>query len=195
MMLDQTALDLLFNQARSHNDFDPTPVPEETLRALYDLMKWGPTSANCCPARLVFVTSDEAKARLMPFIIESNIEKVTNAPVCAIIANEVKFYDRIPQLFPHNPEARDWFAGSESFAAETALRNGSLQAAYLMLGARALGLDVGPLSGFDADGVNKTFFPDGAWRANMLCNIGHGRADALFERLPRLAFDDACQII
>ncbi|MGB1550301.1 MAG: malonic semialdehyde reductase, partial [Parvibaculales bacterium] len=111
-MLDQASLDLLFTQARSHNDFDPTPVSDDKLRALYDVMKMGPTSANCCPARLVFVTSDEAKARLMPFIIESNIEKVTNAPVCAIIANDVKFYDRIPELFPHNPSARDWFTGS-----------------------------------------------------------------------------------
>ena len=171
------------------------PVGDAQLHALYDLMKMGPTSANCCPARLVFVTSDEAKARLMPHIIESNIEKVTNAPVCAIIANDVKFYDRIPELFPHNPQARDWFTGSEEFAAETAMRNGSLQAAYLMLAARALGLDVGPISGFDANGVNQEFFPDGKWRVNMLCNIGHGRPEAVFERLPRLAFDDACHII
>ena len=194
-MLDQAVLDVLFTQARSHNDFDPTPVGEEQLHALYDLMKWGPTSANCCPARLVFVTSNDAKARLMPHIIESNIGKVTNAPVCIIIANDVKFYDRIPELFPHNPEARDWFTGSKDFAAETAMRNGSLQAAYLMLAARALGLDVGPISGFDADGVNQEFFPDGQWRVNMLCNIGHGRHEAVFERLPRLAFDDACHII
>ncbi len=194
-MLDQNALDLLFNKARSHNDFDPTPVAEDTLHALYDLMKMGPTSANCCPARLVFVSSEAGKKRLMPFIIESNIAKVEAAPVCVIIANDMKFYDRIPELFPHNPEAKNWFAGSEEFAAETAMRNGSLQAGYLMLAARALGLDVGPMSGFDANGVNQEFFPDGRFKANMLCNLGHGRAAALFERSPRLAFDDACQIV
>ncbi|MCH1541678.1 MAG: malonic semialdehyde reductase [Alphaproteobacteria bacterium] len=194
-MLDQAALDSLFTKARSHNDFDPTPVPEETLHALYDLMKMGPTSANCCPARLVFVTSQAGKKRLMPFIIESNIAKVEAAPVVAIIANDTKFYDRIPELFPHNPEARNWFTGSEAFAAETAMRNGSMQAAYLMLAARALDLDVGPMSGFDVAGVNQEFFPDGQFAANLLCNIGHGRAEAVFERLPRLAFDDACKII
>ena len=194
-MLDQNALDLLFNKARSHNDFDPTPVAEEKLHALYDLMKMGPTSANCCPARLVFVTSEAGKKRLMPFIIESNIAKVEAAPVCVIIANDTKFYDRIPELFPHNPEAKNWFTGSEEFAAETAMRNGSLQAGYLMLAARALGLDVGPMSGFDANGVNQEFFPDGRFKANMLCNLGHGRDAALFGRSPRLAFDDACQIV
>ncbi len=194
-MLDQNALDLLFNKARSHNDFDPTPVADEKLHALYDLMRMGPTSANCCPARLVFVNSEAGKKRLMPFIIDSNIAKVEAAPVCVIIANDMKFYDRIPELFPHNPEAKNWFTGSEEFAAETAMRNGSLQAGYLMLAARALGLDVGPMSGFDANGVNQEFFPDGRFKANMLCNLGHGRDAALFERSPRLAFDDACQIV
>jgi len=194
-MLDQAALDILFNNARSHNDFEPTPIEEERLHALYDLMKMGPTSANCCPARLVFVRSEAGKKRLLPFIIESNIAKVEAAPVCVIIANDTKFYDRIPELFPHNPEAKNWFTGSEAFAAETAMRNGSLQAGYFMLAARALGLDVGPMSGFDADGVNQTFFPDGRFKANMLCNLGHGRAAALFERSPRLAFDDACTIV
>lgn len=194
-MLDENALNLLFNAARSHNDFEPTPVSEETLEALYDLMKMGPTSANCCPARLVFVTTPAAKKRLLPFIIESNLAKVEAAPVCVIIANDSRFYDRIPELFPHNPEARDWFTGSAEFAAETAMRNGSLQAGYLMLAARALGLDVGPMSGFDAAGVNGEFFPDGRFKANMLCNLGHGRPAALFERSPRLAFEDACQIL
>ena len=194
-MLDQSALDILFNKARSHNDFDPTPVAEEKLHALYDLMKMGPTSANCCPARLVFVTTEPGKQRLLPHIIESNIAKVKAAPVCVIIANDSKFYDRIPELFPHNPEAKNWFTGSEAFAAETAMRNGSLQAGYLMLAARALDLDVGPMSGFDAEGVNQAFFPDGRFKANMLCNLGTGKADAVFERSPRLAFDDACQIV
>lgn len=194
-MLDKNALDVLFTQARSHNDFDPKQVPEEKLRALYDLTKMGPTSANCCPARFVFVASAEAKKRLLPHVIETNAAKVEAAPVCVIIANDTKFYDRIPELFPHNPEAKNWFTGSEAFAAETAMRNGSLQAGYFMLAARALGLDVGPMSGFDAEGVNQAFFPDGRFKANMLCNLGHGKAEALFERSPRLAFDDACEIV
>ena len=131
----------------------------------------------------------------MPHVIETNAAKVAAAPVCVIIANDMQFYDRIPELFPHNPGARDWFTGSAEFAAETAMRNGSLQAAYLMLAARGLGLDVGPMSGFDPAGVNAEFFPDGRFKVNMLCNLGHGRPAALFDRSPRLAFDDACQII
>ncbi len=193
--LDQTSLDILFTEARSHNDFEPMAVSHAQLNALYDLMKMGPTSANCCPARLVFVISDEAKARLIPFAMEGNGAKIQAASACVIIANDTKFYDRIPELFPHDPSAREWFAGSESLAAETAMRNGSLQAAYLMLAARAMGLDVGPLSGFDAAGVNQAFFPDGRFSTNMLCNIGRGKPEAVLERLPRLAFDDACQIL
>ena len=193
--LNQAGLDLLFNDARSHNDFEPFALDDEALEAIYDLMKMGPTSANCCPARLVFVRSEEAKARLAPMAMESNQPKILNASSCVIIANDMRFYDRIPELFPHDPSARDWFTGSESFAAETALRNGSLQAAYFMMAARALGLDVGPISGFDAAAVDAAFFPDGRFKSNMLCNIGRGKTEALFERLPRLAFDDACDII
>lgn len=194
-MLDQAALDLLFNEARSHNDFAKTDLADDQLHALYDLMKMGPTSANCSPARLVFVRSEAAKQRLAPLAMEANQPKILNAAVCVIIANDTKFYDRIPELFPHQPEARDWFTGSEAFAAETAMRNGSLQAAYLMLAARGLGLDVGPMSGFDVEAVNREFFPDGRFKANMLCNIGTGKPEALFDRSPRLAFDDACQIL
>ena len=194
-MLDQAALDLLFNEARSHNDFVKTDLADDQLHALYDLMKMGPTSANCSPARLVFVRSEAAKQRLAPLAMEANQPKILNAAVCVIIANDTKFYDRIPELFPHQPEARDWFTGSEAFAAETAMRNGSLQAAYLMLAARGLGLDVGPMSGFDVEAVNREFFPDGRFKANMLCNIGTGKPEALFDRSPRLAFDDACQIL
>ena len=193
--LNQAGLDLLFNDARSHNDFEPLALDDKTLEAIYDLMKMAPTSANCCPARLVFVRSEEAKARLAPMAMESNQPKILNASACVIIANDMQFYDRIPELFPHDPSARDWFAGSESFAAETALRNGSLQAAYFMMAVRAMGLDVGPISGFDAAAVDAAFFPDGRFKSNMLCNIGRGKPDALFERLPRLAFDDACDII
>ena len=193
--LDQNALDLLFKDARSHNDFDPLPLDDGQLQALYDLMKMGPTSANCSPARLVFVRSEAEKQKLAGFAMPANAEKIKNASVCVIIANDSQFYDRIPELFPHNPEARDWFTGSADFAAETAMRNGSLQAAYLMMAARALGFDVGPMSGFDAAGVDAAYFPDGRFKANMLCNIGRGKPEALFERSPRLAFDDACQIL
>ena len=193
--LNQAGLDLLFNDARSHNDFEPLALDDEALQAIYDLMKMGPTSANCCPARLVFVRSDAAKARLAPLAMESNQPKILAASACVIIANDMRFYDRIPELFPHDPSARNWFTGSEAFAAETAMRNGSLQAAYFMLATRALGLDVGPISGFDAAAVDKEFFPDGRFKSNMLCNIGRGNPAAIFERLPRLAFDDACDII
>lgn len=193
--IDQTALDVLFNEARSHNDFHPLELDDAGLQAIYDLMKMGPTSANCCPARLVFVRSPEAKARLLPFAMESNQAKIEAASACVIIANDMQFYDRIPELFPHDPSARNWFTGSAEFAAETAMRNGSLQAGYFMLAARALGLDVGPISGFDAAGVDAEFFPDGRFKSNMLCNVGRGNPDALFDRSPRLAFDDACTIL
>jgi 3-hydroxypropanoate dehydrogenase len=193
--LDASALDQLFVTARSHNDFLDTPVTAEQIAALYDLTKIAPTSANCSPARFVFVSSDEGKKRLLPHLMESNQAKTAAAPVCAIIAYDTKFYDLIPQLFPHNPEARDWFAHDEDVALQTAMLNGSLQGAYLMMAARALGLDVGPMSGFDAAGVDNEFFPDGRFKTNFLCNIGHGDAAAVFERSPRLSFDEACEIV
>lgn len=193
--LDKAAFDLLFSKARSHNDFEPLSLDDGQLQQLYDLMKMGPTSANCSPARLVFVRSEAEKQKLAGFAMPANGAKIINASVCVIIANDSRFYDRIPELFPHQPEARDWFTGSAEFAAETAMRNGSLQAAYLMLAARGLGLDVGPMSGFDAAAVNEAYFPDGRFKANMLCNIGRGKPEALFERSPRLAFDDACRIV
>ena len=193
--LDASALDQLFVTARSHNDFLDTPVTAEQIAALYDLTKMAPTSANCSPARFVFVSSDEGKKRLLPHLMESNQAKTAAAPVCAIIAYDTKFYDLIPQLFPHNPEARDWFAYDEHVALQTAMRNGSLQGAYLMLAARALGLDVGPMSGFDPAGVDAAFFPDGRFKTNFICNIGHGDASAVFERSPRLSFDEACAIV
>lgn len=193
--LDQASLNQLFVEARSHNDFHDKAVTPEQITALYDLMKMAPTSANCSPARFVFVTSDAGKKRLLPFLMESNQPKTQAAPVCVIIAHDTKFYDLIPQLFPHDPGAREWFTGSEEFATQTAMRNGSLQGAYLMLAARALGLDVGPMSGFDAQGVDQEFFPDGRFKSNFLCNIGHGNMDAVFGRSPRLTFDEACQIV
>lgn len=188
-------LDQLFRTARSHNAWRPEPVNPSDLEALYDLMKMGPTSANCSPARLVFVTSPEGKARLIPHMLESNRVKTETAPVTVILAYDTQFYDRIPELFPHMPSARDWFAHDVQVARDTALRNGSLQGGYLMLAARALGLDVGPMSGFDADGVNATFFPDGRFAVNFICNLGYGDPAGLFERSPRLSFADACQLV
>ncbi|MCY4504765.1 MAG: malonic semialdehyde reductase [Hyphomicrobiales bacterium] len=193
--LSDAALAQLWREARSHNAWQTTPVSDETLHELYALAKWGPTSANCSPARFVFVRTEEGKARLLPHLLETNREKVRAAPVCAIVAYDSQFYDKIPALFPHNPEARNWFAGNEALAQETALRNASLQGAYLMLAARALGLDCGPMSGFDADGVNQAFFAGESWRANFLCALGHGDSAGLFARSPRLDFGDACRLL
>lgn len=193
-MLDDDALDQLFRAARSHNGFFDSPVSDETLKELYDLWKFGPTSANCSPARVVFVRTEEGKAKLLPHLMEGNRAKTQAAPVCAVIGHDMKFYDRIPELFPHLPDARDWFTGDEDFAAESAFRNGTLQGAYFMLAARAMGLDVGPMSGFDPAGVEAAFFPDSTVKVNFLCNLGKGDPSAVFERLPRLAFEDACAL-
>lgn len=163
----------------------------ETLHALYDLMKWGPTSANSCPLRIVFVTTPEAKALLLPAMSAGNVEKTRTAPVTAILAQDMAFYDRLPQLFPH-ADARSWYAGREAAIAEAAMRNSSLQAGYFILAARAVGLDCGPMSGFDAGKVNAAFLGDTTWRVNFLCNLGYGDRAALHPRLPRLAFDEAC---
>jgi 3-hydroxypropanoate dehydrogenase len=194
-MLDDHALDVLFRTARTYNAFSG-PVTDEDLRRIYDLAKWGPTTANTCPARFVFVRSDEAKKKLEPALGAGNREKTMAAPVTAIIAYDSRFYDLLPRLFPHNPEARSWFAGeaNEKSAAIAALRNGSLQGAYLMLAARALGFDCGPMSGFDNARVDDAFFPDGGWKSNFLCNLGRGDPKSLFPRSPRLAFDEACRI-
>jgi 3-hydroxypropanoate dehydrogenase len=192
--LDTSALAQLFTAARSHNDWHNRAISDSDLQHLYDIWKYGPTSANCSPARVVFVRSEAARERLMPHLSSGNQAKTCAAPVCAIIGYDVKFYDRIPELFPHAPSARDWFTESAEFADTTALRNSTLQGAYLMIAARAMGLDVGPMSGFDAAGVEREFFPDGDIRANFLCSLGLGKAEAVFERLPRLAFDDACEL-
>lgn len=186
------ARDVILGKARTHFQWQPKPVPESLLREIYDLAKMGATSANCCPARFVFVTSDAGRERLKPHLIPSNVDKTMSAPVTVIVAWDTEFYERVPELFTHQPEARDWFTGSEQTIYEHGMRNGSLQGAYLMLAARAFGLDCGPMSGFDADGVNAEFFPDGRFKANFLCNLGYGVDDALHPRLPRLEFDDAC---
>lgn len=195
-MLDDRSLDVLFRNARVHNGWQNKPVSDDQLRAIYELMKWGPTSANSSPARIVFVRTREGKERLRPALSSGNTEKTMNAPVTAIIAYDTRFYEHLPRLFPHNQTAVSWFAGpkNRTVAEATAFRNGSLQGAYLMIAARTLGLDVGPMSGFDNAKVDAAFFADGRFRSNFLCNIGYGDPDKLFNRNPRLAFEEACTL-
>jgi 3-hydroxypropanoate dehydrogenase len=191
--LDTSALDQLFRTARTHNGWLPKAVSDDELRAIYELMKWAPTSANCSPARIVFVRSREAKERLRPALSPGNLEKTMAAPVTAIIGYDLEFYEKLPQLFPH-ADARAWFAGKPAVIETTAFRNGSLQGAYFILAARAVGLDCGPMSGFDNIKVDAEFFAGTSVRSNFLCNLGHGDPAKLFARSPRLAFDDACRI-
>ena len=185
----------ILTQGRSHNEWLKKDVPDSLLHQLYDIMKWGPTSANCSPARIVFIKTTEAKKRLIEHVIESNAEKTLSAPVTAIIAYDKKFYDHIPKLFPHNPDAKDWFSGSEEFAEKTAFRNSSLQGAYFIIAARLLGLDCGPMSGFDNEGLDKEFFSDTSFKSNFICNIGYGDESKLFKRSPRFDFDQICKIL
>jgi 3-hydroxypropanoate dehydrogenase len=194
-MLDDYALDVIFRKARTYNAFSG-PVTDDDLRRIYDLTKWGATTANSCPARFVFARSPEAKRKLEPALSAGNRDKTMAAPVTTIIAYDSRFYDLLPRLFPHNPEARSWFAGEakEKSTATAALRNGSLQGAYFLLAARALGFDCGPMSGFDNAKVDAAFFPDGRWKSNFLCNIGRGDPKGLFPRSPRLSFEEACRI-
>ena len=189
------AVKQLFTEARTHNKWQPKDVPDGLLKELVDIMKMGPTSANCEPARIVFVKSPAAKQRLAPFLSDNNRPKTLEAPVCAIIAHDLHFYEHLPRLFPHNQTARSWFEGKPDLIAATAVRNGSLQGAYFMLAARALGLDVGAMSGFDNIGVDREFFPDGRVKTNFLCNIGYGDPAGLFDRSPRFAFDEIAKIV
>ncbi len=184
-------LDRLFRQARTHNGWTDQPVTGAMVRTLYDLAKWGPTTANSNPARFVFIRSAEAKARLMPHINAGNVDKVVQAPCTVIIAGDTRFYEEYATLFPSR-DMRSVFEGKDALIAETVARSSTLQGAYLIMAARTLGLDCGPMSGFDAAGVNSEFFPDGRWKANFLCNIGYGRPEALHPRNPRLDFDKAC---
>jgi 3-hydroxypropanoate dehydrogenase len=196
--LSASALDTLFRDARTHRAWLPKPVPDELLLALYDLFKFGPTSANSSPARVVFVKSDEARARLIPTLEGTNVEKVKTASVTAIIASDMEFYEKLPELCP-GLDAKSWFVGNQPLIEETAMRNGSLQGAYLMLAARALGLDCGPMSGFNKAKVDAEFFkagtPEGKWRSNFLCNLGYGDASKLHPRQPRLSFKEACRLL
>jgi len=191
--LNGPALDQLFREARSRNAWKQETLPDTTWRNLYDLVKFGPTSANVLPARFVFVTTPEGKARLAPHLSATNLEKSLVAPAIVIIGHDLNFAEKIPQLFPHNPGAKAWFAAPE-VAQLTAMRNGTLQGAYLILAARALGLDAGPMSGFDNAGVDKEFFDGTMIKSNFICALGHG-VDEPFPRLPRLSFDEACKIV
>lgn len=193
-MINDEALDLIFREARTRNGWQDRKVARPLMQAVYDLMKWGATSANCSPARFVFVTTDEGKQRLKPFLSGNNAEKTMKAPCCVIIAHDMDFYEKLPKLFPHT-DARSWFAGNGDLAAATAFRNGTLQGAYFMIAARALGLDCGPMSGFDNAGVDREFLAGTAWKSNFLCNIGYGTDENLFPRSPRLDFDEACRIV
>lgn len=188
------ALDRIFREARTFSAWLPQAVTVARLHEAYELARLGPTSANASPARFVFLTSEAAKARLLPALAPLNVDKTKTAPVTVIVAWDVKFYDELPRLFPH-ADMRSHFAGNESLAEETAFRNSSLQGGYFMLAARAVGLDCGPMSGFDKAKVNAEFFPDGKWKANFLCNLGYGDRSKLFPRNPRLAFDEACLVL
>ena len=193
-IINDEALDVIFREARTRNGWEPREVSRTLIQAVYDLTKWGPTSANCSPARFVFVMSKEAKERLKPHLLPGNVEKTMASPCCVIIAYDMAFHEKLPQLFPH-ADAKSWFAGNDALIEETAMRNGSLQGAYLIIAARALGLDCGPMSGFDKGGVDKAFFAGTTFKANFLCNIGYGTDEKLHPRGPRLAFGEACQIV
>ena len=188
------ALNALFLEARTHTAWQPRPVVEGLLREAYELARMGPTSANGSPARFVFLTSEAAKERLVPALMPGNVDKTRSAPVTVIIAQDMEFYEQLPKLSPAF-DAKSWFVGNPGLVADTAARNSSLQGAYLILAARAVGLDCGPMSGFDPDKVNAEFFPDGKWRANFLCNLGFGDAEKVFPRAPRLEFEEACRVL
>ena len=188
------ALDQIFLEARSQNGWLDAPVTPDILARLWRMAALGPTSANCSPGRFVFLTTQKAKERLRPHLSRGNTDKTMTAPVVVLAAFDTEFFEKLPQLFPHG-DARSWFTGSPELAHETAFRNGTLQAAYLLMAARALGLDAGPLSGFDAQGVNAEFFGDGTWKVNFIINLGHGDPAKVWDRLPRLDFADACEVL
>ncbi len=193
--IDDHGLDQIFREARTFNLWQDKPVSDATLMALADLLKMGPTSANCSPARIIFVTSENAKQRLKPHLDAGNVDKTMAAPATAIIGHDMAFYEHMGELFPHNPGARSWFEGKPDAIAATAFRNGSLQGAYLIIAARALGLDCGPMSGFSNAGVDREFFAGTDVKSNFLCNLGYGDPSDLFPRSPRFAFDKFCSII
>jgi len=194
--LDEGALDLLFLQARTQNGWLPTPVSDDQLRRLYDIMKMGPTSANSCPARILFLRTAEAKARLLPALTPGNVDKTKQAPVTAIIGYDTRFYEWMPKkLFAHRPDMAENYAKNRALAEIVAFRNGTLQGAYFLLAARAIGLDVGGMSGFANAKVDAEFFPDGRVKSNFLCNLGHGDPAKVLPRLPRLDFEEVCTVL
>ena len=192
--ISEDAIDQLFRQARTHSAWLAEPVPIELLGKAYELARLGPTSANVSPSRFVFLTTPGAKTRLRPALAPGNVEKTMAAPVTAIIAWDTEFYENLPRLFPQ-ADMRSYFIGNRALIDETAFRNSSLQAAYFILAARALGLDCGPMSGFDADKLNAEFFPDGKWKVNFLCNLGYGDQRKLYPRNPRLEFDEVAVVL
>jgi 3-hydroxypropanoate dehydrogenase len=192
--ISRDALDQLFRQARTHSAWLPTRVPVEKLREVYELARMGPTGGNSSPARFVFLESEAAKARLLPALAPGNVEKTKAAPVTAIVAWDTEFYEKLPRLFPH-ADMRSYFVGNKALIDESAMRNSSLEGAYFILAARAVGLDCGPMSGFDAAKVNAEFFLDGKWKVNFLCNLGYGDHAKLHPRNPRLEFDEACRVV
>jgi len=207
--LNDEALAQLFREARTHSTWLEKPVTDDTLRQLFDLLKWGPTSANSFPARFVFIRSPEGKQRLLPFLAPGNVEKTMKAPVTVIVAYDLMFFEKLPKLFPNSPTMRDNFAQNPQLVEATAMRNSSLQGAYLIMAARSLGLDCGPMSGFDnarldeeffgvgkgCEGCDEEFFPSGHVRSNFLCNLGYGDRSKLFPRNPRLQFGEACSLL
>ena len=194
MKFEQQVIDQLFIEARSHNGWQDKPVSDDQLKEIYSLMRMGPTSANSCPARLVFIKSGAAKQQLKSCLDEGNVAKSMSAPVVAIIGMDLEFYEQLPKLFPHT-DAKAWFVGKQEKIRETAFRNSSLQGAYFILAVRSLGLDAGPMSGFNSGKLDEIFFPDGKVKSNFICAIGYGDASKLYPRGPRLEFDEACQIV
>lgn len=194
-LISPDAIKQLFLEARTFNNWQPKTISDEILCEIYELMKWAPTSANLSPARIVFVKSGPEKEKLISCLAPTNVEKVQMAPVTAIIAQDEKFYEQVPKLFPHALAFRDLFVGDKAFAESTAFRNSTLQGAYLIMAARALGLDCGPMSGFDNNKLDELFFANTDWKSNFICNIGYGDKDKLFPRLPRLSFEEACRIV
>ncbi|MDJ0980731.1 MAG: malonic semialdehyde reductase [Kiloniellales bacterium] len=193
-ILNDAGLDLLFRDARTHNGWTDKEVSDVLLQAVFDLAKMGPTSANCSPQRIVYVKTQAGKEKLKPALMAGNVEKTMAAPVTAILGYDLEFYEQLPKLFPHT-DARSWFLGNDDLIEATAFRNGSLQGAYFILAARALGLDCGPMSGFDNAMVDKAFFPDGKVKSNFICSLGYGDPSKLFPRSPRFDFDEVCKIL
>jgi 3-hydroxypropanoate dehydrogenase len=192
--ISEGALDVLFRAARSYNAFEPGTISDATLRALYELMKWGPTTANSQPQRILFLRSQAAKDRLAPALSKTNLDKTIAAPVVAILAFDLKFYEHLPRMY-HNPAARSWYETTPEHIHTTSFRNATLQGAYFILAARALGLDAGPMSGFDNAKVDAEFFADGQWKSNFLCILGKGEPGSVPLRNPRFAFDEVCRIL